>query len=146
MPVRSRDVDAIIEATQDERGAILARLRDIIHAADPEIVEVVKWRKPSSPLGAAVFEHDGIVCILIPLKGRVRLSFVEGAALPDSKKLFNAQLNGQSRAIDFPVGVKVDAAGVKALVRAAVEHRRHGKPAPAKGSKPRAKKATKKKT
>ncbi len=128
MPGPNREVDAIIDAIQGERGAILAKLRGIIHAADAEIVEVVKWRKPSSPLGAAVFEHDGIVCILIPLNGRVRISFVEGAILPDPKKLFNAQLNGRSRAIDFPVGVKIDAASVKALVRAAVERRRHDKP------------------
>ena len=140
MPGPSRDVDAIIDAIPDERGVILAKLRDIIHAADPEIVEVVKWRKPSSPLGAAVFEHDGIVCILIPLKGRVRISFVEGAFLPDPKKLFNAQLNGKSRAIDFPVGVKIDAASVKALVRAGVDRRRHGKPHPTKAPKPGAKK------
>lgn len=136
----SRDVDAIIDATADERGGILAKLRDIIHAADPEIVEVVKWRKPSNPLGAAVFEHDGIVCVLIPLKGRVRISFAEGASLPDPKKLFNAQLNGKSRAIDVPVGVKIDAASVKALVRAAVERRGHGKPHPAKAPKAGAKK------
>ena len=123
MPARSPDVDAIIDATPDERGVILAKLRDIIHAADPGIIEVVKWRKPSSPLGAAVFEHDGIVCILIPLKGRVRVSFAAGASLPDPRKLFNAQLNGASRAIDFPVGGKIDAAGLKALVRAAVKHR-----------------------
>lgn len=123
MPARSPDVDAIIDATLDERGVILAKLRDIIHAADPEIVEVVKWRKPSSPLGAAVFEHDGIVCILIPLKGRVRISFAAGASLPDPKKLFNAQLNGMSRAIDFPVGGKIDVAGLKALVRAGVKQR-----------------------
>ena len=123
MPTRSPDVEAIIDATPDERGVILAKLRDIIHAADPEMVEVVKWRKPSSPLGAAVFEHDGIVCILIPLKGRVRISFAAGASLPDPKKLFNAQLNGMSRAIDFPVGGTIDAAGLKALVRAGVEQR-----------------------
>ncbi|MEA3199120.1 MAG: hypothetical protein QOE90_548 [Thermoplasmata archaeon] len=123
MPARSPDVDAIIEATPDERGIILAKLRDAIHAADPGIVEVVKWRKPSSPLGAAVFEHDGIVCILIPLKGRVRVSFAAGASLPDPKKLFNAQLNGLSRAIDFPVGGRIDVAGLKALVRAGVKHR-----------------------
>jgi hypothetical protein len=120
MPSRSPDVDAIIEATPDERGAILAKLRELVHAADPAIVEAAKWRKPSNPLGAAVFEHDGIVCILIPLKGRVRISFASGASLPDPKKLFNAQLNGISRAIDFPVGGKIHAAGVKALVRAAV--------------------------
>ncbi len=124
----NRDVDAIIDALPDERGGILAQLRGIIHAADPEIVEIVKWKKPSSPLGAAVFEHGGIVCILIPLKGRVRASFVDGAILPDPKKLFNAQLNGKSRAIDFPIGVKIDAAGVKALVRAGVKIRTRGRP------------------
>ncbi len=140
MPGPNRDVDAIIDAMQDERGVIFAKLRELIHSADPEIVEAVKWRKPSSPLGAAVFEHDGIVCILIPLKGRVRASFVEGAVLPDPKKLFNAQLNGKSRAIDFPVGVKIDAASVKALVRAGVEHRRHAKPHPREAPKPGAKK------
>jgi hypothetical protein len=139
MPGPNRDVDAIINATPDERGDLLARLREIIHAGDPDIVETVKWRKPSSPLGAAVFEHDGIVCILIPLKGRVRISFVDGSGLPDPKKLFNAQLNGKSRAIDFPVGVKIDAAGVKALVRAGVERRRRGEPRPVRGPTPRAK-------
>ncbi|MCI4327682.1 MAG: DUF1801 domain-containing protein [Thermoplasmata archaeon] len=135
MPGPNRDVDAIIDATPDERGVLLVRLREIIHAGDPEIVETVKWRKPSSPLGAAVFEHDGIVCILIPLKGRVRISFVDGSSLPDPRKLFNAQLNGKSRAIDVPVGGVIDAAGVKALVRAAVEHRGYGEPRPAMAPK-----------
>jgi len=139
MPGPNRDVDAIVDATQDERRVILARLREIIHAGDPDIVEAVKWRKPSSPLGAAVFEHDGIVCILIPLKGRVRISFVDGSCLPDPKKLFNAQLNGKSRAIDFPVGVKIDAAGVKALVREGVERRRRGERSSVRAPKPRAK-------
>jgi len=138
----NRDVDAIVEGTRDERRFILARLREIIHAGDPDIVEAVKWRKPSSPLGAAVFEHDGIVCVLIPLKGRVRISFIDGSSLPDPKKLFNAQLNGKSRAIDFPVGVEIDAAGVKALVRASVDRRRSGEPRPLKAPKPRAKNRT----
>jgi hypothetical protein len=140
MPGPNRDVDAIIEATPAERKVLLARLRKIIHASDPEIVETVKWRKPSHPLGAAVFEHDGIVCILIPLKGRVRISFAEGSSLPDPKKLFNAQLNGGSRAIDFPVGVEIDAAGVKAIVRAGVERRRHGEPRRTRGPTPGVKK------
>ncbi|MCI4325172.1 MAG: DUF1801 domain-containing protein [Thermoplasmata archaeon] len=130
MPGRNPDIDAIIDGTPDERRVLLARLREIIHSADPEIVEAVKWRKPSSPLGAAVFEHDGIVCLLIPLKGRVRISFVEGSSRPDPKRLFNAQLNGMSRAIDFPVGGAIDGAGVKALVRAGVERRTHREPHP----------------
>jgi len=139
MPGKNREVDAIIDSTSDERGVILAKLREIIHAGDPDIVEVVKWRKPSSPLGAAVFEHDGIVCILIVLKGRVRISFVDGSSLPDPRKLFNAQLNGKSRAIDFPVGGKIDVAGVKALVRAGVQRRGRGEPRPVGTPKPRAK-------
>ena len=130
MEGRNREVDAIIAATPDERGAILSKLREVIHAADPDVVETVKWKKPSSPLGAAVFEHGGIVCILIPLTGRVRISFAEGSLLPDPKKLFNAQLNGISRAIDFPVGGKIDAAGLKALVRAGVERRARAKARP----------------
>jgi len=132
------DVDAMVDAIRDERRILLARLREIIHAGDPDIAEAVKWRKPSSPLGAAVFEHDGIVCILIPLKGRVRISFIDGSGLPDPKRLFNAQLNGKSRAIDFPVGVKIDVAGVKALVRASVDRRRRGEPRPLRASRPRA--------
>ena len=123
MTGRSPEVDALIEATPDGRGALLAELRELVQAADPEIEEVVKWRKPSNPHGVAVFEHDGIVCLLIPLKGRVRLVFAEGAELPDPKRLFNAQRNGYSRGIDVPVGSKIDAAGVKALVRAAVRRR-----------------------
>ena len=135
MPGSNLDVDAIIDATPDDRRAILARLRQIIHVADPDIVEVVKWRRPGNPLGAAVFEHNGIVCILVPLKGRVRISFVEGSSLPDPKKLFNAQLAGKSRAIDFPVGVKIDAASVKALVQAGVKRRRHGESRPVRPPK-----------
>jgi hypothetical protein len=138
MPGHDRDVDAIIDGTPDGRGVILAELREAIHAGDPDIAEAVKWRKPSSPLGAAVFEHDGIVCILIPLKGRVRISFADGSDLPDPKKLFNAQFNGKSRAIDFPVGNKINAAGVRALVRAGVERRKRGERHPAEAPRPRA--------
>lgn len=143
MPARNGDIDAIIAANPDGRGAILGRLRGIIHEADPKIVEAVKWRKPSNPLGAAVFEHDGIVCLMVPLKGRVRLSFAQGADLPDPKGLFNAQLNGRSRAIDFPVGGKLDRPGVKALVRAAVTQRTGTKSATGNVAKqkPAAKKA-----
>lgn len=132
MPGRDPGVDAIFDSLDDGRGVVFAKLRGLIHAADPSIAEAVKWRKPSAPLGAAVFERDGIVCILVPLKGRIRLSFADGASLADPRKLFNAQLNGVSRAIDFPVGAKIDGAGVKALVREAAKRRagaRSGAPA-----------------
>jgi hypothetical protein len=131
---RSPDVDAIIEGTSDGRGPILARLREIIHEADPAIVEVVKWRKPSSPLGAAVFEHAGVVCILIPLKGRVRASFPAGARLPDPKNLFNAQLSGVSRAIDFAVDEPIDAPGVKTIIRADLKLRLEKVASPSKAA------------
>lgn len=136
MPGPNPDVDAILEANPDARRVIFAEHRGAIHAGDPEIVEVVKWRKPSSPLGAAVFEHEGIVCIVIPLKGRFRISLV-GASLPDPKNLFNAQLRGKSRAIDFPLGMRIDAAGVEAFVRAAVKRRTRGEPSPRSAPEPR---------
>jgi hypothetical protein len=125
MPHRSRAIDAIIAATPDWRGATLARLRTIVQEADPEITETVKWRKPSNPLGSAVFEHDGIVCIGILLKERVRLAFEHGASLPDPEKMFNAQLEGKvSRALDFHEGEAPKKTTLKALIRAAVEHNR----------------------
>lgn len=126
MPARSPEVDAIIQATPGARGATLAKLRDLIHEADPQIQEAAKWKKPSNPLGSASFEHDGIVCVAGPLKGRVRLVFFDGSRLPDPKRLFNAQLNGISRAIDFPEGKPIDEPALKALVRAAVKLRASG--------------------
>jgi len=123
MPSRSKDVDEMIANTPDWRGATLAELRRVIHEADPENTEEVKWRRPSNPMGSAAFEHNGIVCIGILLKERVRLSLAEGASLPDPKKLFNAQLNGKkSRAIDFYQGDTLNEAALKTLVRAGVEH------------------------
>ena len=139
MPSNNPGVDAIIRRSSEGQRAILVALREIIHAGDPEIVETVKWKKPSNPLGVPVFEHHGIVCILIPLKARVRISFAEGASLPDPKNLYNAQPNGMSRAIDFPEGAKIDVAGVKALVRAGVALRTLKRPPAAKAPKPVAK-------
>lgn len=123
MPSRSVHVDAMIASTPGWRGATLAALRAIVHEADPDITEDAKWRRPSNPLGVAVFEHDGIVCIGILLKERVRLVLANGASLPDPKKLFNAQLAGnRTRAIDFHEGEPLRKAAVKALVRAGVKH------------------------
>ena len=134
MPSRSELIDDMIATTPGWRGAMLAELRRVVHDADAEIVEEVKWRRPSNPMGSAVFEHSGIVCIGVVLKERVRLSFAEGSKLPDPTGLFNAQLNGTSRAIDFYEGDKLDEAALKALVRAGVE-RNLAKVKPAKTRK-----------
>src|SRR5690348_3350332 len=113
----TQDVDAILSNADDWRGQMLARLRDIVLAADPAMVEEVKWKKPSRPEGVPVWSVDGIVCIGEMLKTAVRLTFPKGAQLKDPKKLFNARLSsGSVRAIDFREGEQVPEAAVKALV------------------------------
>ncbi len=119
---RAGPVDELIAKTPDWRGAMLAKLRKIVRDADPEIAEDVKWRRPSNPLGSAVWSHDGMVCVGIILKERVRLSFSAGSSLPDPKKLFNAQLLGRSRAIDVSQNEKLDERAPKAIVKAAGGH------------------------
>ncbi|MHB8605843.1 MAG: DUF1801 domain-containing protein [Thermoplasmatota archaeon] len=128
MTTRDPDVDAILAATPRWMRGTLAKLRRIIHATDPLITEAAKWKKPSNPLGVATFERDGIVCVAIPLKERVRLMFPAGSRLADPKKLFNAQLNGVSRAIDFRETDDVDGPAIRALVRASVAQRTRAKP------------------
>ena len=118
---RNRQTDRITAKTSDWRGAALANLGRVIHAADPGMAEDVKWKRPGNPRGAHVFAHDGVVCITVMLKERVRLKFVAGSSLADPKRLFNAELEGKSRAIDFSEGDKVNEAAVKALVRASVK-------------------------
>lgn len=119
---RSELIDRMIAATPDWRGETLARLREIVHTADPDIVEDVKWIRPANPIGSAVFEHGGIVCFGVILKERVRLGFWEGASLPDPSGLFNAQLEGnKSRAIDFGPGADFREDELIALIRAGVE-------------------------
>ncbi|TAJ95711.1 MAG: DUF1801 domain-containing protein [Reyranella sp.] len=111
----SANIDKRIETLGDWRGETLARVRKLIHDADPEIVEEWKWR------GVPVWEHDGIVCTGETYKQVVKLTFARGAALPDAKKLFNASLDGNvRRAIDIPEGGKLNEAAFKALIRAAV--------------------------
>jgi hypothetical protein len=122
MPKRSDLIDDMIAKTPDWRGATLAKFRKIVHDADPEITEEVKWRRPSNPMGVAVWEHNGIVCFGGILKERVRLTLVAGASLPDPQKLFNAMLNGKSRAIDVYEGDKLNETALKALIRSGVEH------------------------
>jgi hypothetical protein len=105
----------------DWRGDRLSQLRALIKNADRDVVEEVKWKKPSNPTGVPVWSHDGIVCIGEALKNAVRLTFPKGAVLDDPKKLFNARLDSNSvRAIDFREGDKVDEDAVKALIQEAV--------------------------
>jgi hypothetical protein len=93
----------------------------LIKDADGEVVEEVKWKKPSNPAGVPVWSHNGIVCIGEALKNAVRLTFPKGAMLDDPKKLFNARLDsGSVRAIDFREGDKVDERALKALIHEAV--------------------------
>ena len=133
-------VDAKIASLGDWRGEVLARMRALIHAALPDVVETVKWRKPSNPAGVPVWEHGGILCTGEVYKGYVKLTFANGAALPDPAGVFNASLDGGTRrAIDIREGGAVDAEAFKALVReAAALNAAKPKPRGAK-SAPRAK-------
>ena len=118
----SRLIDARIAALGDWRGATLARLRALIREADPHVVEEVKWRKPSNPLGVPVWSDGGILCTGETYKDKVKLTFARGAALADPSGLFNASLDaGTRRAIDLHEGDTIDAAAFKALVREAVK-------------------------
>lgn len=118
----SKEVDEIIASYPTWEGEKLAQFRKLIRQALPNVVEEVKWKKPSNPDGVPVFYHDGIVCILGVLKERVRLTIPDGAALKDPKRLFNACLDaGHMRAIDSRKDDKIDGAGVKALVKAAAK-------------------------
>jgi len=117
----SQLIDARIAALADWRGESLARVRKLIHDADPNVVEAVKWRKPSNPIGVPVWEHDGILCTGEVYKDKVKLTFAKGATLDDPSGLFNASLDGNvRRAIDIREGDKISEKAFKALVRAAV--------------------------
>ena len=114
-------IDARIEELGDWRGETLAEVRALIKQADPEVVEEVKWRKPSSPAGVPVWSHDGMICTGETYKSAVKLTFAKGAQLEDPKGLFNASLDGKvRRAIDLHEGDRVDEAAFEALIREAV--------------------------
>lgn len=115
-------LDAAIKRHADWRGATLAKIRSLIREADPEVVEDVKWRKPSNDMrGVPVWEHDGLVCTGETYKTAVKLTFARGAALDDPSRLFNAGLDGGTRrAIDIHEGEEIDEAAFKALIHAAV--------------------------
>jgi hypothetical protein len=117
----SQQIDDIIKKSGDWRGEKLSQLRTVIKAADPAVVEEVKWKKPSRPEGVPVWSHDGIVCVADTLKHAVRLTFPKGAQLEDPKKLFNTRLDSKTvRAIDFREGDTVDEGAVQALILEAV--------------------------
>ncbi len=117
----SQQIDAIIRESGDWRGKKLSQLRALIKHADPAVVEEVKWKKPSKPMGVPVWSHDGIICIADTLKNSVRLTFPKGAQLKDSKKLFNTRLNSNTvRAIDFFEEDTVNEAALEALILEAV--------------------------
>ncbi len=117
----SQQIDAIIKGSADWRGKKLSQLRALIKKADPAVVEEVKWKKPSKPMGVPVWSHDGIICIGDTLKNAVRLTFPKGAQVKDPKKLFNTRLDSNTvRAIDYYEGDTVNEAALKALIRDAV--------------------------
>jgi hypothetical protein len=120
-PSASELIDKRIDALGDWRGEALDRMRRLIKAADPDVVEEIKWVKPSNPLGVPVWSHGGIVCTGEVYKQAVKLTFARGASLADPRGLFNASLEGNTRrAIDIHEGETVDASAFKALFRAAV--------------------------
>ena len=142
MESASAFIDWKIKDLADWRGKMLAKVRDIIHQADPEIVEERKWVKPTSP-GTPVFSHAGIVCTAETHKNVVKMTFAKGAALKDPKGLFNSSLEGNvRRAIDIHEGDKINDAALKDLIRAAValnlkhQEKPKSKPKPQRKSRP----------
>ena len=115
-------IDQTIAELGDWRGETLSRMRKLIKEADRDVVEEVKWVKPSTPAGVPTWTHDGIICTGETYKAAVKLTFANGASLDDPAKLFNSSLGGSTRrAIDIKEGEKVDARAFRALVRAAVD-------------------------
>jgi hypothetical protein len=137
-------IDARIRELGDWRGQTLAKVREIIKQADPEIVEEWKWVKATSP-GTPVFSRGGIVCTGETYKSAVKLTFAKGAALKDPSGLFNSSLEGNvRRAIDIREGEKINEAALKELIRAAVALNLKGKTKPKPKPKPKARRASSK--
>ena len=115
------EIDAKLATMGDWRGAALGRVRRLIREADPDVVEELKWRKPSNPGGVPTWSHAGIICTGETYKDKVKLTFAQGAALDDPSGLFNASLDaGTRRAIDIREGDEIDGAAFRALIREAV--------------------------
>jgi hypothetical protein len=136
-------IDARIRELGDWRGKTLAKVRQIIHEADPEIVEEWKWAKATSP-GTPVFSHGGMVCTGEAYKSVVKMTFAKGAALKDPSGLFNSSLEGNvRRAIDIHEGERINEAALKDLIRAAVALNVEGKSKPKAKPEPKPKQARK---
>ena len=115
-------IDAQIEELDDWRGEMLSRIRGLVKQAAPDVVEEIKWRKPSNPLGVPVWSYDGIILTGETYKDKVKLTFAKGASLGDPAGLFNSSLDGNvRRAIDIHEGDGVDEEAFKALVSSAAE-------------------------
>ena len=117
----SQQIDEIIAKSGDWRGQKLAQLRALITKAAPDIVEEVKWKKPSRPEGVPVWSHNGILCVADTLKNAVRLTFPKGAQIDDPKSIFNTRLDSKTvRAVDFREDETVDARALRSLIREAI--------------------------
>ena len=115
-------IDEKLQSLGDWRGTMLERLRRLIKEAEPKVVESVKWRKASNPLGVPTWEHNGIICTGESYRDKVKLTFARGASLADPSGLFNSSLDGGTRrAIDFREGEEVDEKAFRALIREAAD-------------------------
>jgi hypothetical protein len=122
---RTRTSSKTLTGKGSQSGAGLTKLlnevRGIMRDADPEAIEEMKWKKPSNPAGVQVWSHDGIICVANELKGRLRLTFPQGASLKDPKRIFNTRLDSKTvRAVDIPDGGSIDGSAFKNLIRGAV--------------------------
>ncbi|MEH3046619.1 DUF1801 domain-containing protein [Sphingomonas adhaesiva] len=115
----SDDDNAKIASLGDWRGALLTRIRRLVRDAVPDVIEEVKWRKPTNPLGVPTWSHHGIICTGESYKDKVKLTFAKGSALTDPSNLFNASLTGVRRALDIREHDELDEAALKALFQEA---------------------------
>lgn len=115
----SDDVDVKIASLGDWRGALLTRIRRLIREAVPDVVEEVKWRKPTNPLGVPSWSHHGIICTGESYRDKVKLTFAKGSSLRDSSRLFNAGLTGVRRALDIREHEDLDEAALLELFKEA---------------------------
>ena len=124
----ARVIDGMIQNLGDWRGKTLSQVRKLIHKADPDVVEELKWKKAATPDGVPVWSHDGIICTGETYKNAVKLTFPKGASLKDPSRLFNSSLEGNARrAIDIHETDDLDEKAFTELIRAAVALNRTGK-------------------